>query len=169
MKRSSTLNALLAVVVVAGLLSATGCKEPNPDGREDVSGKITLNGEPLGTQSGVFAIRFDPVGDDKKAGGSGQIQSGSYALTGQDGVKPGQYVVRISGSATFDRSTNDYANADTKMENEYQVVLVPPEFNSESKIEFEVVKGKKNVFNYDIVTDFKGEEANQGKKKGAVL
>lgn len=168
MNFKNALKSLLVLAVAATLLVAGGCKPQNPDGREDVSGKITLNGKPLGEKTGVFAIKFDPTGDDKSAGAHGQIQSGAYKLTGQDGVKPGKYIVRITGTATFDRSTNDYADANTTMENEYQVVLVPAEFNSESTLEFEVVAKKKNVFNYDIVTDFSGEEADKGKKKAEV-
>ena len=37
----------------------------------------------------------------------------------------------------------------------YMVSLVPPEFNEQSTIEFEVVAGQKNVFDYDIKTELK--------------
>ncbi|MGI6402218.1 MAG: hypothetical protein ACOX0A_08960 [Thermoguttaceae bacterium] len=168
MKFNNALKALLVVAAVSALVVTTGCKPKNPDGRENVSGKITLNGEPFGAKSGIFAIRFDPIGEDKTAGGHAQVRQGAYLLTGQDGVKPGKYIVRLTGSATFDRTTNDYADAQTTMENEYQVTLVPPEFNTESDIEFEVVAGKKNVFNYDIQTNFSGEEADGGRKKAVV-
>ena len=165
-----TNSAFLMLTLLAVLLTTTiGCKPKNPDGREDVKGKITLNGEPVGVKNGVCAIKFEPTdSSDMRAGGSAQIQNGEYLLTGQDGVKPGKYIVRITYTATFDKTTNDFADANTLMENEYQVALVPPEFNTDSTIEFEVVAKKKNVFNYDIVTDFAGETLENKKKGGAV-
>ncbi|MDO4587339.1 MAG: hypothetical protein Q4C95_08585 [Planctomycetia bacterium] len=143
------------------LFNLTGCEKKNPDGRENVSGMITLNGEPL---QGSAGIHFDPVDGDKTAGGHGQIMTGKYLLTGQDGVKPGKYIVRISALATFDKRTDDYATADTLFEHEYTVTVVPPEFNVGSTIEFEVVKGKKNIFDYDIKTDFQPEKVSKGAK-----
>ncbi|MDO5309711.1 MAG: hypothetical protein Q4G03_09540 [Planctomycetia bacterium] len=157
-------NALLLVVLLlCGLCLTTGCKKKNPDNRQDVQGMITLNGEPLGRDFCSAGIQFDAVGDDKSAGGHGQIMRGKYLLTQQDGVKPGKYIVRITAFATFDKTTNTYATPETTMENELQMTLVPEEFNSASTIEFEVVQGKKNVFDYDIKTDF-GPTDNTSKK-----
>ncbi len=134
----------------------TGCKKnTNPDGRLDVSGKITMNGAPT---RGSAIIRFDPVGNDKMAGGSGFIDAkGNYLLTGQDGVKPGKYIVRISSVDTFDKATDTWRTAETPEGREYAVRVVPREFNDESKIEFEAISGKRNVFSYDIVSDAKPE------------
>lgn len=129
-----------------------GCKKnTNPDGRMDVSGKITMNGSPV---RGSPIVRFDPVGDDKLAGGNGFIDAkGNYFLTGQDGIKPGKYIVRISALDTFDKATDTWRTAETPEGREYGVRVVPREFNDESTIEFEVVEGKKNVFNYNIESD----------------
>lgn len=137
-------------------LFVVGCKKnTNPDGRMDVSGKITMNGAPL---RGSPTIRFEPAGGDKFDGGSGYIDAkGNYLLTGQDGVKPGKYIVRFSALDTFDRATDTWRTAETPEGREYPVRVVPREFNEESKVEFEVVEGKKNVFNYNIVSDAKPE------------
>ncbi len=153
----------VCLLIFMVLFVTEGCtKKTNPDGREDVSGTITLNGKPLEGGSG---IRFDPVDGDHTAGGSGQIMTGKYLLTGQDGVKPGKYIVRIHATAAFDKRTNTYATNETDIGHEYSVKLVPDEFNMGSKIEFEVLKGKKNVFNYDIVTDFKPERVDKREKR----
>jgi len=130
----------------------TGCnKQQNPDGREDVSGKITLNGQILKANAN---IRFVALSDDRAAGGGGQVNAGKYHLTGQDAIKPGKYKVRIEAYELYDRKTLAPATGETGDFDFYQVVLVPPEFNVESTLEFEVVAGKKNVFNYDIVTSY---------------
>jgi len=146
----------LGLLVLTLVISQTGCKKnTNPDGRLDVSGRITMNGEPL---RGNPNIRFDPVGDDKLAGGSARVDAkGNYLLTGQDGIKPGQYIVRISAIDTYDRLTDTWRTAETPDGREYPVRIVPREFCEESTIEFEAVTGKKNLFNYDIVSDAEPE------------
>jgi hypothetical protein len=54
----------------------------------------------------------------------------------------------------YDKITNARRTPETPGANEVVMKVIPDEFNINSNIEFEVVKGKKNVFNYDIVTDF---------------
>lgn len=149
---------LLAFVVLLG-----GCaKEGNPDGRQDVSGTIKLNGEPLKSTGFIFFEPLDGTGSD---GGRIPITNGRFLLTGQDGIKPGKYRVRISAVATFDKSTDTYRTPDTPDWREYQVRLIPEEFNEKSSLEFEVVEGKKNVFDYDVVTDFQAESLHKSTKK----
>lgn len=134
------------------LLSAVGCSGPsNPDGRENVSGTITLNGEPLMGMSGIL---FSPIEKGSDGFGQGQITAGKYALTGADGVKPGKYIVRITSSIDFDKKTGKPADNTIQFGSEIPVDVVPAEFNTESKIEFEVVANRDNVFSYDIKTTY---------------
>lgn len=143
-----------------------GCSGPkNPDGRENVSGTITLNGEPLTAMAGIV---FSPLEEGSRDGGQGQITAGKYALTGADGVKPGKYIVRITASIDFDKKTGKPADNTIQFGSEVPVDVVPPEFNRDSTIEFEVVKGKNNVFNYDIKTDYVPEMPKNAKTKEAI-
>jgi hypothetical protein len=74
------------------LILIGGCSgSRNPDGRENVSGMITLNGKPLMGMSGIL---FSPIEKGSDGLGQGQINAGKYALTGANGVKPGKYIVR---------------------------------------------------------------------------
>ncbi|MEZ6074232.1 MAG: hypothetical protein R3C56_00745 [Pirellulaceae bacterium] len=85
------------------------CSGPkNPDGRENVSGTITLNGEPLTAMAGIV---FSPLEEGSRDGGQGQITAGKYALTGADGVKPGKYIVPLTpASIDFDKKTGKPAD-----------------------------------------------------------
>ena len=140
------------VFAILSLPLFSGCSgRANPDGRETISGMITLNGKPL---AGTAGIAFDPVNEGSDGGGKGQIMKGKYTLTGHDAVKPGKYTVRITAVIDFDKKTGKPADNTVVFGNEVAVDVVPPEFNAESTIEFEVVAGKKNVFNYDIETDY---------------
>jgi hypothetical protein len=136
----------------------SGCQPDNPDGRENVSGQILLNGQPL---EGSSRIVFDPIEGDSRNGGGGQIRSGNFLLTQQDGIKPGKYCVRIFATLTYDKTTNTLATKETLDYNEYTMDIIPPEFNVNSSLEFEAVKGNKNVYNYDIKTSFKPKRINK--------
>ncbi len=134
------------------LILIGGCSgSRNPDGRENVSGMITLNGKPLMGMSGIL---FSPIEKGSDGLGQGQINAGKYALTGANGVKPGKYIVRITSSIDFDKKTGKPADNTIQFGSEVPVDVVPAEFNRESTIEFEVVANKDNVFNFVIKTNF---------------
>lgn len=137
------------------LLCFCGCGKPkNPDGRLDVSGKITLNGGPF-EGAEVCNITMIPMDDTSTAPSSTTFNSknGQFLFTMQDGLKPGKHKVSITATALYDKKTKKPVTPETGELNEYRVQLVPPEFNKDSTIEFEVVQGQKNVFDYDIKTD----------------
>ena len=140
----------LFAVGFAMAFAGCGTAVDNPDGRETVSGMITLNGSPLG---GMAGISFVPK-EGGDGGGQGQIKEGRYIISGYDGVKPGKYLVRIFATVDFDKSTGKVADNTIEFGNELTVDVIPPEFNKESTIEFEVVAGGNNVFNYDVQTDY---------------
>lgn len=153
-------------LISLSFLPTGGCSGPsNPDGRQNVSGTITLNGAPL---TGMSGIVFSPVADGSDAGGQGQINTGEYALTGADGVKPGKYIVRITASVDFDITTGKQADNTIQFGSEVPVDLVPPEFNKQSTIEFEVVAGENNVFDYDIKTDYVAKMPENATTKEAI-
>ena len=147
------------------LLCLSGCGKPaNPDGRLDVSGTITFNGGPFEGANATTMI-FEPI-DDKSSGASTVTfnpTTGKYLCTMQNGLKPGKYRVKIEAHAQYDRKTgqpvgpdfgSDFKEGEPESSRSYFVSLVPPEFNKESTIEFEVVAGKKNVFDYNIETSY---------------
>jgi len=143
---------IIFALLSCSLIMTVGCSGPgNPDGRENVSGSITLNGKPLMGMSGIL---FSPIEEGSDGLGQGQINAGKYALTGANAVKPGKYIVRITSSIDFDKKTGKPADNTIQFGSEVPVDVVPAEFNKESTIEFEVVANKDNVFNYDIKTNY---------------
>ena len=156
----------LSLLVSIAALSFLGCdsEPPNPDGRETITGDISLNGEPL---VGMAGISFVPV-DGGDGGGKAQIKQGSFVASGYDGVKPGKYTVKIFATVDFDRKTGKIADNTIQFGNEVTVQLVPPEFNEKSTIEFEVVAGGGNVFDYDIKTDYVPKMPSGSKGKGGI-
>lgn len=144
------------------LLCFSGCnKNKNPDGRLDVNGTITFNGSPIGTL-GTYSIAFEPLDDPSSGPVSGNIDwvTGKYSCTMHDGLKPGKYRVKFIALAQYDKRTKkpvapDFVEQDL-VKVGYFVPLLPPDFNETNIVEFEAVKGRKNVFDYDVKTgDFK--------------
>jgi hypothetical protein len=166
-KKKLLINLVVTFCICCILL--TSCQHTNPDGREDVSGRIMLNGVPIKATS--INIVFEPLEtDDKTAGGVGTIsRDGTFLLTGANALKPGKYRVRFSANVSYDSTTRQPATPQTDIVNFYNVSLLPDEFTTEkSTVTFEVIKGKKNVFNHDIVTDYKPNTnpTNRAARKG---
>ena len=138
----------------------SGCsKQGNPEGRLDISGTVTFNGSPFGG-AGMYNVAFEPVDDPASGPTSGTIDSvtGKYSCTMHDGLKPGKYRVKFIAMAQYDKRTKkpvapDYVEEDLNKQS-YYVALLPPDFNEVNTVEFEVVKGKKNVFDYNIETSY---------------
>ena len=146
----------LLLIFCCALSCLVGCsKQGNPEGRLDVSGTVTLNGSPFGV-AGSYYIAFEPIDDPSSGPTSGTIDwvTGKYSCTMHDGLKPGKYRVKFSAMAQYDKRTNKPVAPDFVEEDlvkvSYTVPMLPADFNEQNIIEFEAVKGKKNVFDYDI-------------------
>jgi hypothetical protein len=87
-------------------------------------------------------------------GGGDQILQGKYLLTGIGGVKPGKYRVKLYVTQYYDIKTEEPSTAETGEFDNVHVNMIPKEFNDDLPLEFEVIPRKKNVFNFDIVTDY---------------
>ena len=148
------------ILFLCSLMCLSGCGKPaNPEGRLDVSGLITYNG---GSFEGatMCTIAFEPL-SDKSAGSSSApiLESGKFLCTMHDGLKPGKYRVKFYAQALYDKRTKtpigpDFGNKEGDEAYRYIVNFLPPEFNENSTVEFEVVAGKKNVFDYNIETSY---------------
>lgn len=109
-----------------------------------VSGKITLNGEPLDGGS----IQFTSLGE-KKMGGGAMVNGGAYSIAADKGLLPGTYHLEIyapdnAAKPIFYRPSPDSPGVRTQPER------VPPEYNVNSKKTIEVKPDGDNHFDFDI-------------------
>jgi len=152
------------LVLCCALFCLSGCGEQkNPEGRLDVSGTVTFNGRPF-AGPGSYYIAFEPVDDPSAGTSKASIEpaTGKFKCTMHDGLKPGKYRVMFNAMAEYDKRTKkpidpEYAvTADIPegVKISYYVSLLPPNFNETNVVEFEAVKGKKNVFDYNIEVAF---------------
>lgn len=157
---------VISLVVALMMFQAVGCKKANPEGREDVSGKVTLNGQAINPKFTAAISLIPSDGRPVTEGGGGQIVNGKYLLTNTEGVKPGKYKIKFFINQYYDVKTGEPATEQTGEYDMVHVAMVPSDFNDNSTIEFEVVAGKKNTFDYDIVTDYvPGKDAIPKKAK----
>lgn len=129
------------------LLFATlvGCMgSGNPVGK--VSGKVTLNGEPVSQAS----VMFEPVDGGRSSFGMTDAD-GMYQLTymqENDGALVGQHTVRITtqrGAKRDDRGQITQPGMKEKF---------PPEYNTESTQQVTVESGS-NEINFEVISDGK--------------
>ena len=127
----------------AALLAAlAGCS--SNDGRLGVSGKVTLESQPL--KDGV--ITFVPLdGQDTRSGAP--VVNGEYTVPPENGLKPGKYLVQITAGDGKTPASEDQVAAPGET-NIVSFDLVPPEWNTNSKQQVDVTPDGENKFDFDI-------------------
>jgi hypothetical protein len=142
--RSSRIGSALGLVLAMASLPMAGCGASAGDGlaREAVSGKVTLDGQPLKKGN----IQFMPSGPDQSTTGSAPIQDGAYSIPQAEGLVAGAYAVRIysgvGAAATVDELPGEPAPPPKEP--------IPAVYNAKTTLSAEVVKGKEYTFSFDL-------------------
>jgi hypothetical protein len=131
----------LCVLALCGLsVPLAGCGGSASGGRYPVSGKVTLQNEPLKTGT----IEFDSP--ESRSGAS--IVDGSYTIPAPQGLLPGKYTVRISSVSAA--SSTPAMPGDSSAIEKTNKELIPAEFNTKSTLTYEVGPGKATNFDVNI-------------------
>ena len=136
-----------------------GCGPANPYGAVAVSGKITVDGEPM---EGVV-VTFVPSGDDGMGAYGMTDAAGSYKLTTGGapfgtGAVPGSYIVTFSKvTSEPGMSLAEFEAGGARMPSgpPKAIHLIPEKFSNPKTVGFEpieVKKGSKNNFDYNLET-----------------
>lgn len=129
----------LAVALCVGTV-AGGCG-PDTGGRVAVSGTVKFRGEPLKQGTIEFTAQ------DGKSQSGGTITEGKFALPAVQGLRVGQYLVRISsvqgGTAPAGPPGPESMTPQGKD-------VIPLEYNVKSTLTAEVTKGGPNKFDFDL-------------------
>lgn len=136
---------LLPVAVL--LLLVGGCGD-SAGGRQEISGTVTLKGQPV--DEGV--IEFHPLDNspDELVTKSGAlIQDGKYFIPKVQGLVPGKYRVVIS-SGDKKAPLTDPDSPGPGPRNIFSKERIPAEYNQRTKQVVEVKKGGPNKFDYVI-------------------
>jgi hypothetical protein len=133
----------MAVVLVAPW---AGCG-PRDDGlgRCEVSGTVTLDGQPL--DSGV--IQFEPQAGNTGTivSGGGVIRGGQYRIPREQGLRPGTYKVSISSSGEVPGGGGSEPPGNRTPPPPEKV---PTKYNAATTLTAAVKAESPNVFNFDM-------------------
>jgi hypothetical protein len=141
---ANMIRLLSTLLLAIGFCGLAGCG-PHTD-RLELSGKVTLNGEPI--DGG--AMRFTSVSGKKMSSGA-MINGGYYKVPAEKGLLPGIYRVEISAPdnaapPVMVRSSPGGPGSPAAPER------IPDEYNSDSKHTIEVAAGADNHFDFEIAS-----------------
>ena len=139
-------QSLLALCSCLAFLSfATGCGGSYAPPRAAVSGKITLDGEPLSQGT----ITFVPLGEGVAA--SGEIANGQFSIDAGKGPSPGKCRVEVLSFQETGEKVPGISDDASGMTAETKQVI-PKEFNTESTLEERVDAKGENVFELTLTS-----------------
>lgn len=130
----------LATAFLCALVGA-GCS--GSDGKEAVTGTVTLKGKNL--DSGT--VTFVPAAGGAPA--AAQVTDGAFAIPKDKGLLPGKYKVAIS-SPDGKTPDNDPDAAPGPSGNFASKERIPAKFNTETTLEVEVKTGGPNEFKFAV-------------------
>jgi len=132
---------LLAVILVAGCTNSS-------DGRLEVSGTVTLKGQPI--KDGAI-VMLEPM-ESQDTAANVTVSGGAFKIPNSAGLKPGKYLVRIT--AGDGKTAVNPLDADSPPgpggSNIISKELVPGDWNVNSKQEVTVSKDGPNKFDFSI-------------------
>ncbi|MCI0748816.1 MAG: hypothetical protein L0Y58_25700 [Verrucomicrobia subdivision 3 bacterium] len=134
--------ALPAVAMLMAMIAGCG---PTSD-RLPISGRITLDGEPLDSGS----IRFTSLEGQELLASGALIQNGQYQIPQEKGLRPGTYRVEMSSPDTKAPPVIVRA-APGDMGIPAAPERIPPAYNADSQQTVEVTTDGDNRFDFDIV------------------
>jgi hypothetical protein len=130
-------------------LLASGCGQPNPLGRQAISGNILFDGQPLDAGSIEFTPH-DPAGVSSGA----LIVDGVYRIAAPLGLPPGKYTVRITSPRDASPLETEIQPPGPQARGPRQpppaVERIPAEYNVKSDKSVDVSAESVNRFDYDI-------------------
>jgi hypothetical protein len=139
--------------LVPGLLAvaalAAGCSD-SYEGRKEVSGKVTLKGQPI--KDGAI-VMFEPL-DKQDTAGNVTVSggAGAYSMPRSAGLKPGRYLVRVTAGdgKTAVNPLDPNSPPGPGGTNIISKDLVPPDWNVYSRHEISVTADGQNKFDFEI-------------------
>ncbi|MDB5306271.1 MAG: hypothetical protein JWO38_473 [Gemmataceae bacterium] len=141
--RSATAATLAAVALVVA-----GCSDPYGS-RMEVAGTVKLKGHPI--KDGAL-VEFAPL-ENQDTGVNAVITGGAFSIPRQNGLKPGNYLVRVTagdGKTPVNPVDVDSPPGPGGGANIISKDIVPPDWNRNSKQQVTVTKEGPNKFDFNI-------------------
>ena len=130
----------VVLTLTAPLALAIGCGDAN--GRQRISGQVTLDGQPL--PNGSVSLR--PIGTGPLA--VGRIEDGKFILGSDKGPLPGAYLIEIESQQKTGNQVALVDNPSIKIDETEQVI--PPNYNERSELRIDVKPDGGNHFEFEL-------------------
>jgi hypothetical protein len=127
------------LLLACGILAGCG---GNAGGKLAVSGAVSIKGQPIDEGT----INFSPKDNGPGSFAGALIKYGKYSIPAEQGLLPGAYAVRISAPEKQAAKVEEAPGQAGPVAKD----RVPPQYNVNSKLEFEVKAGANNQFNFDV-------------------
>lgn len=118
-----------------------GCRG-EPDGRVEVAGKVTFDGQPLTTGNVTF------VSTDGGTSSGARISDGEFHLPSARGLGPGIYRVRIVSFQPTGKQIPDDDNPGQMIEETRQVI--PPQYNSKTELTVKIPEEASDALLFEL-------------------
>jgi len=132
-------HALYRIAILTTALCCWGCG-PGGD-RAGVSGKITLDGQPLPSGS----IAFEPIEGTQSPSAGAEIRDGSYAIDRDKGPTSGKFRVKINSQRKTGKKIAAGSPAPPGTLVDETVEAVPARYNKQSQLRAELKAGSNPV------------------------
>ncbi len=127
-----------SIIGALALIAILGCAGADREGRQAISGTVSLDGHPLDTG----AILLEPFVPGQGGTFTGTtIRHGEFTIGRDQGPTPGSYRVRIYSASAEQEPPRPQQTPNTRRP---MVERVPPAYNSESTLRVNVVAGARN-------------------------
>lgn len=144
-RRTHRIGCSFALTIASGLiLVIAGCGGSDTDGRVEVSGLVTLDGQPLDD------AHITLIPESSGPAVSGAITGGEFRLGAAEGPAVGPYFVEIDAVRPTGRTIEHpdlFGETTEETEN-----IIPPQFNRRSTLRVEVVADGDNRFEFAVTT-----------------
>jgi hypothetical protein len=137
------LTTVIATAASALLLLTAGCGGSGDElPRQPVSGKVTLDGQPL--KAGM--IQFEPAAGDVATAGGAAVVDGSFSIARAEGLVPGKYKVRITSAGAATALPPGAMPGDAPPPPKEKI---PAKYNAKTELSADVTKGA-NDFDFKL-------------------
>ncbi len=133
-----TLAALMSVAIAGCMAQA----ELDPLPRVAVSGKVTINGQPMPAGT----IQFNPTSSTASVTAVGEIVDGKYTIDRTQGPVPGHFRIQISAQSHVTVAPNEEPGGGPRRIKE----SIPARYNVKSELECDVKAEGPNEFDFDL-------------------
>jgi hypothetical protein len=140
---------------IVAVATSAGCGGGDGLPRKAISGKVTLDGQPLEDAT----ISFQPAGGGETTSAAAQVSAGSFSVSQADGLVPGKYRVSVSALKEVHRKgtgkkTQDSVTGEIVQDVDATVTKesLPARFNAQTELTADVTDVGPNEFTFAVTS-----------------